>query len=130
MCINLRRAAQAVTAYYDGVLASCGISVTQFSLLRNLLRAGPCSVSDLAGHTGLERSTLARNLKALFAAGYIEDKANPGGRKRSLHVSPAGEQVLEKSLPLWERAQKAVSDKISAANVRVLTELLSLLESL
>ena len=37
-CMNLRRAANAVTDYYDAVLKDLGVSVSQFSLLLNLAR--------------------------------------------------------------------------------------------
>ena len=130
ICINLRRAAQALTAYYNGILEPRGISITQFSILRNILRLGSCGVSELAGHLGLERSTLTRNLNVLLAVGYLEDTANSSARKRNLQVTPAGEQAVEESFPLWEKAQEAVNAAIGADQVRVLTELLSVLEDL
>jgi DNA-binding MarR family transcriptional regulator len=130
ICINLRRAAQALTVYYDEALRPRGLTVSQYSLLRNLGQSEACSVSALAGYTGLERSTLVRNLAPLFAGGYIADSAAPGSRNRSIHITRAGEKILTKCLPLWSAAQEAVRKKIGARRVDVLTDLLSRLESL
>lgn len=59
-CINLRRMNARVTEYYDRMLAPSGLTVSQFSLLKNLDRMGECSVTGLAKAVELERSTLAR----------------------------------------------------------------------
>jgi DNA-binding MarR family transcriptional regulator len=87
-------------------------------------------VSELAAAIGLERSTLTRNLKVLFAAGYLEDTAKSGSRKRSIQVSPAGEQVLRGSFPLWEKAQEEAAAVIGADQYRFFMERLSALEEL
>ena len=41
VCVNLRRAARAMTALYDEALSASGIKVTQFSLLRSIQRNEP-----------------------------------------------------------------------------------------
>ena len=65
-CMNLRRAANAVTDYYDAVLKDLGVSVSQFSLLLNLARMETANTSELAERVKLDRSTLVRNLKPLL----------------------------------------------------------------
>ncbi|MCB1787001.1 MAG: MarR family transcriptional regulator, partial [Gammaproteobacteria bacterium] len=70
-CTRLRRAAHAVTRLYDEALAATGLTVTQFSLLRTISRLDEPYITTLAEATGLERSTLGRNLRPLEKAGLV-----------------------------------------------------------
>ncbi len=129
-CIALRRAAALVTTHYDRALAACGIGISQFSLLHSLQRLGVSNVSRLAEQVGLERSTLTRNLKPLFEAGYIEDYAEAGNRDRQIAVSESGAVLLDEAIPLWESAQKDVKNAVGGKNLKELARLLERLEEL
>lgn len=122
-CINLRRMNGAVTEYYDRILKPSGLTVSQFSLLKNLQRIGESSVSELAKEVELERSTLARSLKPLFAAGYIEDVSQSEARNSRIRVTESGARVLVRSLPLWQAAQDGIAGAIGLDGVEMLEEL-------
>ena len=124
-CINLRRAANAVTDLYDRVLQPIGLTVNQYSLLINISRLKSCSVSDLAGYVGLERTTLVRSLKPLFKLGYIEDVSEKGQRSRLLKVTEAGQQVLNQGELLWRTAQAELEQKIGKEKLEQLSEILA-----
>ncbi len=124
-CINLRRAALAVTKHYDRALKPTGLSANQFSLLINLSRVKSASVSTLAETVGLERTTLARTLKPLLAKMLVADTSGAAERDRKLEVTPLGWQVIETALPLWEQAQQELADRIGNTNVPVLIDLLA-----
>ena len=62
-CIQVRRAAGALTKLYDKALEPVGLTVSQFSLLNDIRALGPCSKSALADYTGLERTTIIRALR-------------------------------------------------------------------
>ena len=109
-CMNLRRAANAVTDYYDAVLKDLGVSVSQFSLLLNLARMETANTSELAERVNLDRSTLVRNLKPLLERGLILDFAREGARSHKFAVSETGQALLEKGIPQWEHAQETVKD--------------------
>jgi DNA-binding MarR family transcriptional regulator len=83
-CVSFRRAAKAITGYYDRILLSSGITLAQYSLLINLFKIAPCSTSVLAKAMKLERTTLVRNIKPLVAVGLIQDLAKEGERDRQL----------------------------------------------
>lgn len=129
-CINLRRAANSITEYYDRTLESGGLTLNQYSLLKNLKRLGVCSTSEWAEYVGLERTTLVRNLKPLFLRGFIEDISITGTRNRQIQLTTNGIAVLDICDSLWEKAQKGVEDKIGADNVPLLMQLLSKIEDL
>lgn len=127
-CINLRRASNAVTDIYNRSLQPIGLSVNQYSLLINISRLEPCSVSDLANYVGLERTTLVRSLKPLFKMAYIQDISEANQRNRQLKVTKSGEQVLKQAVLLWETAQTEIEQKIGKEKIAQLSEILSLIE--
>ena len=127
-CINLRRATNAITEQYDRQLEPLNLTVSQFSLLINLSQLGVCSVSDLANYVGLQRTTLVRSLKPLFALNYIKDTAKEGKRKREIQLTSFGKNILEQANPLWQKAQDEIEQKIGKENLNFLLEILSSLE--
>lgn len=129
-CINLRRANQALTEYYERQLAPARLTIGQLSLLGNLARIGPASISDLAEKVGLERSTLVRSLKPLFDQEFIEDLAPAGTRNRQLRLTGAGMQKLTAALPLWQKAQKGLESAFGKDNMHFFYQLLSMIENL
>jgi len=129
-CINLRRASTALTEYYDQLLRPGGLTVNQYSLLKNLHRLGVCSLSELAQSVGLERTTLVRNMKPLFKKGLVADISPQGSRNRQIQVTAAGRQALDLCAPLWEKAQQGVEQRIGFANIILLMQLLAEIEGI
>ncbi|UQZ89778.1 MarR family transcriptional regulator [Deltaproteobacteria bacterium Smac51] len=129
-CINIRRAANAVTDFYDSVLKPIEITANQYSLMSNIERGQPLSISALAANVGLERTTLARTLKPLFNNGWVEDIAPPGSRDRQLHLTASGLEKLSQARPLWNQAQKKIESTLGADGLRQLQSLLFLLENI
>jgi DNA-binding MarR family transcriptional regulator len=108
-CLNLRRAAQSVTALYEASLRDSHLSLAQFTILRYLHRLGPASVSELATAMGLDRTTLVRTLKPLEAGGLALDLAPPGSRNRQLGLTAQGRERLEQAMAGWQRAQERMA---------------------
>lgn len=129
-CINLRRAANAVTDHYDRTLRSAGITLNQYSLLCSIQRIAPCSVAELSRQVRLERSTLVRNLKVLYAAGWIHDEANPGNRKSRICLTEAGADKIRAAKPCWQQAQESVEKALGKDALQQLTQALLTLEKL
>jgi DNA-binding MarR family transcriptional regulator len=129
-CLNLRRASQAITEVYDGILAPSGLKISQFSLIKHLKHLGPVNVSDLALKIRLDRTTLVRNLKSLEERGFITDIAAKGSRNRQLKLTESGLEVLEAAEPLWLKAQSFMEQYLNKDEVNTLTGLLSKIEAL
>lgn len=129
-CNKMRRAARAVTKLYDEVLAPSGLQVTQFSLLRTIerLQEEP-SIGTLARATGLDRSTLGRNLRVLQKQGLL--RLGPGGdeRTRLVTLTEAGRSAISRTLPLWEAAQARVGAVLGTDKQARLFALLDELEA-
>ena len=64
-CINLRNASGIIAKIYDEHLAPYGITVRQYSMMKNLERLGEASVTELAEYIELERTSVVRMLRPL-----------------------------------------------------------------
>jgi len=129
-CINLRRASQAITEFYDKKIVSSGLKANQLSLLRNIDRLAPVSVSSLALEIRLDRTTIVRNLKPLEARGFIIDVSIKGTRNRQLKLTDKGLEILEIAAPLWLEAQNFIKQYLGKEDMNTLTLLLSKIEAL
>jgi DNA-binding MarR family transcriptional regulator len=90
-----------------------GLSITQFSVLANLSVLNGCGVGELARQLQLEKSTLARTLKPLLNAGYIQDVAPKNVRPRQLCLTQSGADILSAAWPAWKEAQRNIQSKLS-----------------
>ena len=129
-CINLRRATNAVSQYYDRKLAPSGLTLNQYSILSNIRKIEPCSVTELAEKTRLDRTTLVRNLKPMFAAEWILDEASPGNRRNRLRLTEAGVEKITAAKPMWQEAQAGLEKHIGQSELAALTVTLLELEKL
>ncbi len=129
-CINIRRAANIMTDYYDYLLAPYHLTVNQYSLLKNIQRIQPCNVSTLADTVRLERTTLVRNLKPLLEAGLVEDLAPAGTRNRKLVLTDRGNECLEAADSAWQQAQADIELYLGADDLRHLLDTLLKLEKM
>ncbi len=112
ICTNVRRAALALTSVYDEALAPHGLKVTQFSLLRAVERHGRPSLTALAEATGLDRSTLGRNLRLLEGAGLVRLSPGEDQRERAVALSPEGSTRVHAAARTWRRLQDSLADSL------------------
>src|SRR5262245_4003355 len=114
---NLRKASRAMTRMYDEDIASSGLRANQFTMLVAVCLAAPARISRLADLLGTEKSTLSRNLSPLERTGLIASTPGEDRRERRFTITPKGEAVLEKAIPLWEEAQKRAVDGLGAGRM-------------
>src|SRR5262245_48314475 len=69
---NSRLAARHITQFLDRQMAGCGLTIAQLGLMAQIAAASDDTLGALARRTGLEQSTLSRNLRTLEAEGLIE----------------------------------------------------------
>lgn len=111
VCANARRAALALTARYDAALAPHGLKVTQLSLLHAVARRDGPNLSELARATGLDRSTLGRNLRVLDRLGVVALTPGADQRDRRVALTEAGRARLRDATRTW----RCVQDELGAA---------------
>lgn len=129
-CINLRRATNSLTKFYDKKLASTGLTVSQFSLLYDIKRLETCSKVELADYAKLDKSTITRNLKLLKRKGYITDLSANESRDSQVALTALGFDVLERGHLLWKEAQENVKEKVGIENIKQLRQILDDIENI
>ena len=112
--MNVRRAARAVTGLYDRVLAPTGLRATQVTLLVALEKAGPIPFTRLPDVLGMDRTTLTRNLEPLRRAGLLTLRPGRDRRVRLPAITEKGRKTLSTAIPLWEQAQRRITDGLGA----------------
>jgi DNA-binding MarR family transcriptional regulator len=128
VCIRARRGARAITDLYDAALKPAGIKITQFSVLRNVARLQPVSISRLATEMGLDRSTLGRNLLLLRRRGLVVFSDADDMRQWSIELSDKARKLLARALPLWQSAQAKMEGALGREGVTTLFDLLQKVE--
>ena len=119
--MNARLAARLISRFLDGRLREAGLSVAQFGLMVHIAAAADDTIGALAERSGLDQSTLSRNLRGLEAAGLIEiTVVERDQRRRAVWLTETGAQKLEAAIPAWRRAQGELSAIIDPGDVRKL----------
>ncbi|MHB8075198.1 MarR family winged helix-turn-helix transcriptional regulator [Desulfosporosinus fructosivorans] len=129
-CLNIRRASRAVTQYYEKILEPCGLKVTQYSLLRNLERVKPISMSVLAKTMRIDRTTLNRNMKPLINTGLITVNSGEDSRSKLVMLTEVGKAALLNALVLWDEAQSSLEEYLGVEELEIFEKSLSKLEAL
>jgi DNA-binding MarR family transcriptional regulator len=128
-CAEVRRIARKLTSLYDTALAPAEITITQYSLLANIGRAGQLSHTGLADKLGMDRTTLTRNLRPLIKAQWVAVTSGEDRRQHLLQLTAAGKKKVDRSLPLWEKIQRRFIAEIGTQSFQELRTLLRLAES-
>lgn len=119
--LNLRQAARQVTRFMDERLKETGLGLAQFGLLALIAGSQDDSIAALAERSGLDQSTLSRNLRHLEHAGLIEIAAvETDLRRRAVWLTEQGARQLEKAIPAWRQAQEALAAVIAPQQIRTL----------
>ncbi|WP_305989439.1 MarR family winged helix-turn-helix transcriptional regulator [Roseibium sp. MMSF_3544] len=100
-----RRTANLLTRHYNRHMAALGLELTQAQLLAVIADGTAPSASAIARYLGIDRSTLARNLKPLEAAGLIR-RRETAGRTVLPELTPAGERKVIEIHQAWRKAQE------------------------
>lgn len=122
-CYKARRLARALIRLYDREMASTGLTVGQFSILRNLAPR-PIKTGAFALELGVERTTLTRNLRPLIDAGLIALSRGTDARTRLLTLTDKGRTVMRESRANWRRMQCQIEDTLGATSVAALHDML------
>lgn len=106
VCTSIRKAGRAVLRYYDAAVAGTGVSITQYSVLRAIERAGAAPLSRLAEELVLERTSLYRTIRPLIDGGAVSVRTGESGRAKIAELTDRGRNLIVTVMPLWEEAQR------------------------
>lgn len=101
------------------------LSLAEWRILAALLQAPHQRLAELAQHTSAEPSTLSRTVDALVTRGLlVRERAGDDGRALALRLSPQGEELALRIVPLAQLYERVALAGISAAQVELLKDML------
>jgi DNA-binding MarR family transcriptional regulator len=111
---NSRLAARRISQFLDRALQDTGMSAAQLGLMAQIAAAADDTLGALARSTGLEQSTLSRNLRTLEGQGLIEIAVVESDlRRRAVWLTETGARRLEAAIPLWRKAHAKLARHLS-----------------
>jgi len=120
---NSRLAARRITKFLDKHLEAARLSIAQFGLMAQVAAASDDTLGALAERTGLDQSTLSRNLRGLEMAGLVEIAiAEKDQRRRAVWLTEHGARRLEAAIPLWRQAHLALGKVLDPQLARRLAD--------
>lgn len=119
-CIGrrLRQLDRVVTHVYNDALRAVGLTLSQLNVLVAVACHDGVSPGEIARALAMDKSTMSRTMTRMIDAGWL--RLSPG-RPRTLGMTEAGEQVLERAFPRWQAAQVKVESTIGREPVIALT---------
>ena len=120
---NSRLAARRITQFLDREVAGTGFTVAQLGLMAQVAAADDDTLGALAQRTGLDQSTLSRNLRVLENQNLVEiTVAERDHRRRAVWLTETGARRLEAAIPVWRKAQAKLARLLSPGLPRRLAE--------
>lgn len=127
-CFNLRKVTRAVTQLFDRHLEPAGIRATQFTLLVELSSTNAKTLTQIAENLVMDRTTLTRNLRPLEKMELITTTQPIDKRSKGYVLTQKGRDILEQSMPMWEEAQRRVTENFGVDRyANILSELKGIL---
>lgn len=127
--VNVRLAARQISNFLEQRLQTTDLSLAQFGLMTHIAAATDDTISALVDRTGLDQSTLSRNLRALEKRGLIEIAiVEQDLRRRSVWLTESGARRLEAAMPVWKEAHADLSALIEPVLVAQIKAAVSRLE--
>jgi DNA-binding MarR family transcriptional regulator len=118
---NARLAARRITGFLNRRMQDSSLSLAQFGLMAQIALARDDALTELAQRTGLDQSTLSRNLQVLEAAGLVEMGAGDrDARRRAVWLTEKGALSLEAGLADWKRAHAELAKRLDPEMAKLL----------
>jgi DNA-binding MarR family transcriptional regulator len=91
--------------------------------MAQIAAASDDTLGALARRTGLEQSTLSRNLRTLENEGLVEIAVVDGDlRRRMVWLTETGARRLEAAIPVWRTAHARLAKQVSPTLAQRLAE--------
>jgi DNA-binding MarR family transcriptional regulator len=115
---RLRLAARRITRFLEAEISEAGLSFAQFTLLLQVAAAQDDTIAALSERTGLDQSTLSRNLRGLARDGLVEITIVEADlRKRAVWLTETGARRLQRAIACWSLAHDALLRVVDAEEI-------------
>jgi DNA-binding MarR family transcriptional regulator len=118
-CITARGLANRLTQLYDQRLETCGLKVTQYSVIKKIVKQPEITVSELATQCHLDRTTLTRNLHVLEKNGWIEFTEGSDRRQKRVRLTSEKANAFRAACATWEELQDELNTLVNLESIRI-----------
>lgn len=119
---DIQRASRVVASLYNAHLRDAGITIAQWSLLRNISFMQPVSIGRLADALAMERTSVTRLIEPLIDLGYVRSTAGDDRRVRNLELTPLGLARVRAGKKRWNAAQRQLMATLGSTNWRAMRD--------
>ena len=110
---NSRLAGRRITLFLESRIAGSGLTIAQLGLLAQIAAASDDTLGALAERSGLDQSSLSRNLHALERGGMVEIAiVETDQRKRAVWLTERGATRLEAAISVWQSAHAELAARL------------------
>lgn len=113
---DIQRASRVVRGLYNAHLRSAGITISQWSLLRNIAALQPVRIGRLGEALAMERTSVTRLVEPLIKAGLARSSAGEDKRVRNLELTPRGVAKIRSGEKHWRAAQRELLETLGSGN--------------
>jgi len=118
---NSRLASRRITQFLEMRMTISGLTIAQFGLMSQIAAASDDTLGALAERSGLDQSSLSRNLHALERDGLVEIAiVERDQRKRAVWLTENGARRLQAAMPVWRSAHEALAEVLNPKLARQL----------
>ncbi|MDX1491658.1 MAG: MarR family winged helix-turn-helix transcriptional regulator [Pseudohongiellaceae bacterium] len=120
---STRQASRRLSQFYEHRIISTGVHAQQFTILAIIEHKASISLTELAEELGMDRTTLARNLKPMERDELLTiTPSKEDGRIKVIALTSIGKRKLKAARKKWQQAQADFEDKFGAERARKLRE--------
>jgi len=95
-------------------MAGSGLRLAQLALMAQIAASADDTLGALAERTGLDQSTLSRNLRTLEGGRLVEiAMVETDLRRRAVWLTETGARLLEAAIPIWRKAHTKLARRLS-----------------
>lgn len=121
--LQSRLAARRISRFLEREMKTHGFSLVQIGLMAQIASAADDRLGALVELTGLEQSTLSRNLRTLERDGLVEiTMVESDRRRRAIWLTETGARRLEAAIPVWRKAQAKLAKLLAPESARRLAD--------
>jgi len=120
IAVRVRMLNRVITGIYDDALRPFGLKASQMNILVVVTKLGTARPARICEFLQLDSSTLSRNAERMIAAGWLETVAEEDGRSQPLRITKKGAALLQKVVPVWQKAQREAEAVLGEQGVSAL----------
>lgn len=117
---DVHRVSRVLTVLYNTHLRDTGLTMAQFTLLRNIAALAPVGMTKIAEAMLMDRTSVTRLIDPLIRGNLLATQTGEDRRFRHIVVTPEGLAAVARSEAAWRQAQLDLYQRIGSEQWRAM----------